>query len=188
MKNLKTAKNVYVVMTIFCIIGGAILLVWPGLGLDVLCKVCGVFFMIYGLAKISSYFTKDLFQLAFQFDFGLGIVSMILGALMIFRTAHIVKLLGFCIGIFMVVDAALKIQTAFEAKKFGIERWKWILITAIASGIVGAMLLFSPMKATKLIVRMVGLGICLDGIMNLVVVSNTVKTIRNTKKDIIDID
>ena len=188
MKNLKTAKNVYVVMTIFCIIGGAILLVWPGLGLDVLCKVCGVFFMIYGLAKISSYFTKDLFQLAFQFDFGLGIVSMILGALMIFRTAHIVKLLGFCIGIFMVVDAALKIQTAFEAKKFGIERWKWILITAIASGIVGALLLFSPMKATKLIVRMVGLGIFLDGIMNLVVVSNTVKTIRNTKKDIIDID
>ena len=72
--------------------------------------------MIYGLAKISSYFTKDLFQLAFQFDFGLGIVSMILGALMIFRTAHVVKLLGFCIGIFMVVDAALKIQTAFEAK------------------------------------------------------------------------
>ena len=43
MKNVKTAKNVYVVMTIFCIIGGAILLVWPGLGLDVLCKVCGSF-------------------------------------------------------------------------------------------------------------------------------------------------
>ena len=107
---------------------------------------------------------------------------------MIFRTAHVVKLLGFYIGIFMVVDAALKIQTAFEAKKFGIERWKWILITAIASGIVGAFLLLSPMKATKLIVRMVGLGICLDGIMNLVVDSNTVKTIRNTKKDIIDID
>ena len=54
---------------------GILLLIWPGLGLDVLCKVRGVFFLIYGLAKISSYFTKDLFQLAFQFDFGLGIVS-----------------------------------------------------------------------------------------------------------------
>ena len=107
---------------------------------------------------------------------------------MIFRTAHIVKLLGFCIGIFMVVDAALKIQTAFEAKKFGIERWKWILITAIASGIVGAFLLLSPMKATKLIVRMVGLRISLDGIMNLVVVTNTVRTIKSMQKDIIDID
>lgn len=188
MRNLKTAKSVYVVMAIFCIVGGTLLLVWPGLGLVVLCKICGAFFLIYGLAKISSYFTKDLFQLAFQFDFGLGIVSMILGALMTFRTDHIVEFLAFYIGIFMLVDAALKIQTSFEAKRFGIERWKWILIAAIAAGIVGAFLLFSPMKATNLIVRMVGLSICLDGVMNLLVVTNTVRMIKNSQKDIIDID
>ena len=107
---------------------------------------------------------------------------------MIFRTDHIVGFLAFCIGIFMLVDAALKIQTSFEAKKFGIERWEWILITAIATGIVGAFLLFSPMRATDLIVRVVGLGICLDGIMNLVVVANTVRMIKDSQKDIIDID
>ena len=140
------------------------------------------------MAKLSSYFTKDLFQLAFQFDFGLGIVSIILGALMIFRTDHIIGFLAFCIGIFMLIDAALKIQTAFEARRFGIERWKWILITAIAAGMIGAFLLFLPMKATNFIVRMVGIGICFDGIMNLVVVTNTVKTITNTEKEIIDID
>ena len=188
MRNLKTVKNVYVVMTICCIVGGTILFVWPGLGLDVLCKICGVFFLVYGLAKLSSYFTKDLFQLAFQFDFGLGIVSIILGALMIFRTDHIVGFFAFCIGIFMLIDAALKIQTAFEAKRFGIEKWRWILITAIPVGIIGAFLLFSPMKATNLIVRMVGLGICFDGVMNLVVVTNTVKTIKKAQKEIIDID
>ena len=44
------------------------------------------------------------------------------------------------------------------------------------------------MKATKLIVRMVGLGICFDGVMNLVVVTNTVKTIKKAQKEIIDID
>ena len=152
MRNLKTVKNVYVVMKICCIVGGTILFAWPGLGLDVLCKICGAFFLIYGLAKLSGYFTKDLFQLAFQFDFGLGIVSIILGALMIFRTDLIVGFFAFCIGIFMLIDAALKIQTAIEAKRFGIEKWRWILITAIAVGIIGAFLLFSPMKATNLIV------------------------------------
>ncbi|MGN1166384.1 MAG: HdeD family acid-resistance protein [Lachnospiraceae bacterium] len=188
MRNLKTVKNVYVVMTICCIVGGTTLFVWPGLGLDVLCRIYGVFFLVYGLAKLSSYFTKDLFQLAFQFDFGLGIVSIILGALMIFRTDHFVVSLAFCIGIFMLTDAALKIQTAFEAKRFGIDRWKWILITAIAAGIIGAFLLLSPMKTTNYVVRMVGLGICLDGVMNLVVVLNTVKTMRISQKEIIDID
>ena len=188
MRSLKRAKNVYVAISIFCIVGGILLLIWPGLGLDVLCKISGVFFLIYGLAKISSYFTKDLFQLAFQFDFGLGIVSVMLGALMIFRTDHIVGVLSFCMGMFMLVDAALKIQTSFEARKFGIERWKWILITALAAGIVGGFLLFSPMEATDLIVRVVGLGISLDGIMNLVVVTNTVRMIRNTQTDVMDAD
>ena len=62
MRSLKRAKNVYVAISIFCIVGGILLLIWPGLGLDVLCKISGVFFLIYGLAKISSYFSKDLFQ------------------------------------------------------------------------------------------------------------------------------
>ena len=188
MRNLKAVQNIYLVMIICCILGGLVLLIWPGIGLDVLCKACGIFFLFYGLAKLSGYFTKDLFQLAFQFDFGLGIVSIIMGALMLFRTEHLVEFLAFCIGVFMLVDAALKIQTAIEAKRFGISSWVWILITAILAGVIGALLLFSPMKTTGVIVRMVGLGICLDGVLNLVVVTNTVKTIKNAEKDIIDME
>ena len=93
MRNLKAVKNIYLVMIICCILGGLVLLIWPGIGLDVLCKACGIFFLLYGLAKLSGYFTKDLFQLAFQFDFGLGIVSIIMGALMLFRTEHLVEFL-----------------------------------------------------------------------------------------------
>lgn len=186
MKNLKRVKNIYLTLTVCFIVGGLMLLFWPGLGLDVLCKICGAFLLIYGLAKISSYFTKDIFQLAFQFDFGLGVVLIILGSVMIFRTEHIVGFLAFCIGIFLLVDAALKIQTAIEAKRFGIERWKWILFTAIVAGVIGALLLFNPFKATNIIVRMVGLGICLDGLMNLVVVINTVRTVKSSSIEIID--
>ena len=62
------------------------------------------------------------------------------------------------------------------------------MITAILAGVIGALLLFSPMKTTGVIVRMVGLGICLDGVLNLVVVTNTVKTIKNAEKDIIDME
>ncbi|MDO4189790.1 MAG: DUF308 domain-containing protein, partial [Lachnospiraceae bacterium] len=90
MKNLKRVKNIYLTLTVCYIVGGLMLLFWPGLGLDVLCKICGAFLLIYGLAKISSYFTKDIFQLAFQFDFGLGVVLIILGSVMIFRAEHIV--------------------------------------------------------------------------------------------------
>ena len=131
MKNLKMIKNIYLLLIVCSILVGAVLLIWPQMGVSVMCKVYGVFLLIYGLGKLSGYFTGDLFQLAFQYDFGLGIVSLILGFVLLLRTEHIVEFLAVCIGIFMLVDAALKIQTAIDAKKFGISKWWLILMMAI---------------------------------------------------------
>ncbi len=103
-----------------------------------MCKVYGVFLLIYGLGKLSGYFTGDLFQLAYQYDFGLGMVSLILGFVLLLRTEHIVEFLAVCIGIFMLVDAALKIQTAIDAKKFGISKWWLILMMAIMVAFCGS--------------------------------------------------
>jgi len=188
MNKLKAMKNLYIVLGACLVLGGLILLIWPVVGLDVLCKICGIFLVVYGIAKVSGYFTKDLFQLAFQFDFGLGIVTVILGLVMVFRTKEVVEFFAICIGIFMMVDAALKVQTAIEAKRFGISRWVYILSIAIATGVVGMILLFVPFTAARVIVRIVGLGICADGVMNLIVVTNTVRTMKKEIPEVIDID
>ena len=99
MKNLKMIKNIYLLLIVCSILVGAVLLIWPQMGVSVMCKVYGVFLLIYGLGKLSGYFTGDLFQLAFQYDFGLGIVSLILGFVLLLRTEHIVEFLAVCIGI-----------------------------------------------------------------------------------------
>ena len=178
MKNLKMIKNIYLLLIVCSILVGAVLLIWPQMGVSVMCKVYGVFLLIYGLGKLSGYFTGDLFQLAFQYDFGLGIVSLILGFVLLLRTEHIVEFLAVCIGIFMLVDAALKIQTAIDAKKFGISKWWLILMMAIMVAFVGALLLLAPFETGSILVRVLGLSICIDGIMNLIVVMSTVRSIR----------
>lgn len=149
MHTLVRVKNAYIVMTICLIALGAALLFAPQLGLRTLCVVYGVFLIVYGVTKLSGYFAKDLFQLAFQFDLALGIVSIVLGIIIIEKSEYIIEILSTAIGIFMLVDAALKIQTA------------------------------------GMIVRLIGLNLSLDGILNLFVVRNTVETIRrNTKWEI----
>ena len=149
MHTLVRVKNAYTVMTICLIALGAALLFAPQLGLRTLCVVYGVFLIVYGVTKLSGYFAKDLFQLAFQFDLALGIVSIVLGIIIIEKSEYIIEILSTAIGIFMLVDAALKIQTA------------------------------------GMIVRLIGLNLSLDGILNLFVVKNTVETIRrNTKWEI----
>ena len=154
-------KNIYLLLIVCSILVGAESLIWTQMGVSVMCKVYGVFLLymfllIYGLGKLSGYFTGDLFQLAFQYDFGLGIVSLILGFVLLLRTEHIVEFLAVCIGIFMLVDAALKIQTAIDAKKFGISKWWLILMMAIMVAFVGALLLLAPFETGSVLVRVLG--------------------------------
>ena len=178
MHTLVRVKNAYTVMTICLIALGAALLFAPQLGLRTLC-------VVYGVTKLSGYFAKDLFQLAFQFDLALGIVSIVLGIIIIKKTEYIIEILSTAIGIFMLVDGAFKIQTAVEAKRFGIERWWLILVMSFVVAFVGILLLVTPFETAGMIVRLIGLNLSLDGILNLFVVRNTVETIRrNTKWEI----
>ena len=178
MHTLVRVKNAYTVMTICLIALGAALLFAPQLGLRTLCVVYGVFLIVYGV-------TKDLFQLAFQFDLALGIVSIVLGIIIIKKTEYIIEILSTAIGIFMLVDGAFKIQTAVEAKRFGIENWWLILVMSFVVAFVGILLLVTPFETAGMIVRLIGLNLSLDGILNLFVVRNTVETIRrNTKWEI----
>ena len=46
-------KNIYLLLIVCSILVGAVLLIWPQMGVSVMCKVYGVFLLIYGLGKLS---------------------------------------------------------------------------------------------------------------------------------------
>ena len=72
MNGIKNFKNMYSILTICLILVGAVLLIAPGIALDVVCIIFGIYMIIYGAVKIMGYFAKDAYQLAFQFDLALG--------------------------------------------------------------------------------------------------------------------
>ena len=74
------------------------------------------------------------------------------------------------------------------AKKFGISKWWLILMMAVMVAFVGALLLLAPFETGSILVRVLGLSICIDGIMNLIVVMSTVRSIRRGREDVIDIE
>ena len=162
MNGIKNFKNMYSILTICLILVGAVLLIAPGIALDVVCIIFGIYMIIYGAVKIMGYFAKDAYQLAFQFDLALGIVIAIVGST--------------CIGIVMLVDATFKIQTSIDSKRFGISRWWLMLILAVIVAAIGILLILMPGETTRLMVRLIGLNLCMDGILNLVIVIDTVKT------------
>ena len=64
MNGIKNFKNMYSILTICLILVGAVLLIAPGIALDVVCIIFGIYMIIYGAVKILGFFAKDAYQLA----------------------------------------------------------------------------------------------------------------------------
>ena len=56
-----------------------------------------------------------------------------------------------------------------------------MLVMAIMVAAVVIMLILMPGETTKVMIRLIGLNLCLDGVLNLIIVVNTVKTDRKLR-------
>lgn len=166
------------------------------LGLVLLCRpeaaglligtAAGIFFTVSGLLRIAGYLSKDLYRLAFQFDLPLGILMTLLGAVMLIRPQNLLHFMCAAAGIYVTADGIFKLQTALEAKRFGITRWWLILSAALITGISGTVLLIDPTSSAQILTRLLGAVILAESVMHLITMLLTVKIVRHQKPDLID--
>ena len=171
LKQLKLVKNIYIVMSLlFCVLG-IFLMAKPKSSVKMLCVLMGVMLILYGAIKISGYFTRDAFCLAFQFDLAFGILLMAVGVIMIARKNFAVDLI--------LADALFKIQMSVDAKRFGLALWWQILLIALVTGVIGVLVFIRPFEAAATMMALVGFSILLEGILNLWVGILTIKIIKS---------
>ena len=109
-----------------------------------------------------------------------------LGLLLIFFSGAILSLLPAIVGIYTVVSGVFKLQTAFEAKHFGLSKWWGMLLISLVTIALGVVLLLRPFSSAMLLIRFMGLAILADGIQDLTTTAYTVKTKPNGI--IVDVD
>ena len=109
-----------------------------------------------------------------------GVVTIILGILVIKNPHAIASILPIVIGIGIIINSATKLQYAFELKAIDNSLWKSTLIVSIVSTIFGVVLLFNPFKGAELITKIVGILIALYAILDII----STFTIRKNVKEI----
>ena len=188
LKQLKLAKNGYIVMSILFMILGICLIIWRVCSMAVFFTAVGIMLIAYGCIKIIGYFSRDFYCLAFQFDLAFGVLMAAVGVIIIVRRNLVVNLIFGIFGVLILADALFKIQMSIDAKKFGLSLWWRILLMAILTGVLGVLLLIRPFEAAEVMMILVGVSVLFEGILNLCVVIYTVKIIKNQRQDIIDMD
>ena len=187
-RQLKIAKNGYIIMSLLFVILGICLIIWPDCSLKLFCTLIGIMLIAYGCIKIVGYFSKDYYCLAFQFDLAFGILLIAVGAIIIARREQVVNLIFAIFGILTLADALFKIQMSMDAKRFGLSLWWRILVVAVLTGILGVLLLIRPFDAAEIMMILVGVSFLFEGILNLCVAIYKIKILENRRPDIIDMD
>lgn len=141
---MRTAKIGYIIISTALCVLGVLLIAVPDFSVSMLGVVCGITLIVFGCVKLTGYFSRDLYRLAFQYDLTSGIVLIALGVIMLVRPGSLMTFICITLGLFILTDGLFKLQIAMDSKRFGIREWWLILALAVITGICGLLLMLRP--------------------------------------------
>ena len=178
---VKSAKIMHLCSAVIFLVAGLLLALVPDFDDSGAFRniVVGVASIIIGATGIYGYFSNDMYRLAFQLDFALGIFNVIFGILLIINPVQLSVLLPTAVSILTLLDGTNKSQMALEGKQFGIKKWYLVLIFAIleiAAGLVLILLTYHELDVRA----WMGVAMGLVGVTNFWTTMYTVRVRRNT--------
>ena len=173
---MKRIKALYITISILSLLAGIALVIWPGASVITICYVVGSAAILVGAVRLAGYFSKDSYNLNFQFDFAMGLVFLILGTVLIFHPGDTVAVLHYSVGILVLVDSAFKLQTALDAKHFGLKKWWVMLLCALLCAGLGLVLVILSFRTAEILVRVTGAALAVNSGENILTAGYTVKS------------
>ena len=136
----------------------------------------GVIIALGVLAAIK--FFQNIKQHKGELDLVYGIISVVLGIIIIKNPEAIASIIPMVLGVCIIISSSSKLQYAFELKANNNNLWKTTMVISIISTVCGLVLLFNPFKAIAYFTKVVGIFIIIYAILDLV---STYTIRRNVK-------
>ena len=185
-KAIRAAKIGSILLSVLTCALGLLLALRPGLSLFLIGRVVGATMVVFGVVKLVGYFAKDLYRLAFQFDLAFGILLITVGAILLAKPLGTAGLLCAALGVVLLADGLLRVQTALDARRFGLNTWWLMLALAVITGAVGALLALCPATGAEALTQLLGISLLAEGALNLCVAVCAIKIVAHQRPDVIE--
>ena len=171
---VKEARVVHVLASLLTIVAGILFCASPELVAVAARWMLGAIFVVTGCARVLGYFANDLYRLAFQYDLALGSFCVIFGVLITISPDYVQPAIPYTVGMYVLIDGLLKLQTAFDARSFGMKQWVGLLASSVLVSIAGVLVLLGIGVIAPARI-LFGIALALDGAEN---IWNTLATVR----------
>lgn len=163
----KSIRNSLFATSVLYLVLGALLILFPGVSLELFCALVGAVTLFYGGVRIVSY-VKSSGSYAQRFDLFIGVLLGILGICLLVFPQLVVSVIPVTLGVYLLVDSFTAVRKSLDMKALGFEKWWIFLLTALALAVLSLVVIFNPFKLMSSFVVFLGCCFLFDGIAALV--------------------
>ena len=157
---------------------GLLLFFQPDAVIYCISYVIGGILIAIGVLAMINFIKNTNNEQKVELDIVYGIVSVILGIIVIKNPEGVASIIPGILGISIIISSATKLQYAFELKANGNNLWKTTMVISIISTLCGIILLFNPFKALTSFTKIVGVFIVIYAVLDMI---STFTIKRNVK-------
>ena len=150
--------------SLIILIFGILMIVWPDITMIVVANILGAIFISIGIYRIINYFVVKGYSDFFNNGLLVGVISLLIGIAAILIGENLANIFRIIIGIWMIYEALVRMNTAIKLHSVGIKAWSYVLIIAICMLVVGIFVTFNE----GAIIQLIGWMMILTGIFGIV--------------------
>jgi uncharacterized membrane protein HdeD (DUF308 family) len=141
--DIKKSAWLAVIESLTIIIMGVLFIGWPDYMVRIISYIFGIFFIIKGAFQIINYFVEKGQNDFFNNELLVGVISVLLGVAAIAVGAEIANVFRVVLGIWLVYESLVRINTAIKLSAAGIPVWKYILLIGLGILLLGVFVVFN---------------------------------------------
>lgn len=162
--DVKQSAWVAIIESLATIILGIFLIAFPDAVIKVIAYIVGIFLVIKGAYQIINYFVVKGQNDYFNNNLLFGIISGLVGIAALVMGEEIASVFRVVIGIWIIYESLVRVNTAIKLHAAGIEAWKISLVLALAMLVVGVFITFFE----GAVVTLIGWMLILSGIIGII--------------------
>ena len=143
-KFLKKAGWTSILTSLVLAIIGIVMIYNPQTTMQFISTILGIFFIIMGIIKLINYFVTKGNSSLFTNDIAWGIISIIIGLVVIVYSSTIENIFRIMIGIWIIYSGFTRLNLSFKLKSVSQKVWAFVLILSVLMIIGGLYVTFYP--------------------------------------------
>ena len=143
-KFLKKAGWTSILTSLILAVIGIIMIYNPETTMQFISTILGIFFIVIGVIKLINYFVAKGNSSLFTNDIAWGIISIIIGLVVIVYSSTIENIFRIMIGIWIIYSGFTRLTLSFKLKNINEKIWALVLTLSVLMVVGGLYVTFYP--------------------------------------------